>query len=354
MSQDNQQPEVPEEFKDFITEAVSDGEIVYEQNLDADERTKGRDWPQFDENENNAEEDDEDDNAGSDDEDVADDDDGADDDTPKDDELEADTSDDDDEGEDKPKKRRKKGARARIAEITAARRAAEDEAASLKAENEALKAGKEPAKKEEPKPVEIDTSDLTEPNPADFDFGELDAGYMEKMAEHKAEIAFRRREAKAEADRKTASDKKAADDAAATLEKNFLDNVVEPGKELFDDFDDVVIEGGKAGEYQLTPTLVSLISESDAGAKIMYHFASNPDEASKVANLSVERQAAYFGRMEARFAPSQEDERKSRRAKPSKAPKPPRAKSRGAGAGKKDNAGTTDFAAFERMVNAKG
>lgn len=351
MSQDNQQPEIPEEFKNFVTEAVSDGEVVYEQNTgEPDKNGTGPDWEQFTETDDG----DDDDNPDDDDDDG---DDGADDDDGDDGEQDLEADDDDGEGEDKPKpKRRKKGARARIAEITAARRAAEDEAAALKAENEALKAGKEPAKKEEPaeKPIEPDVSDLKQPNAADFDFGELDAGYMEEMAEYKAEVAFRRREAKADAARTKAESAKAEKEAAATLEKNFLDNVVEPGKELFDDFDDVVIEGGKAGEYQLTHTLVSLISESDQGAKIMYHFASNPDEASKVAKLSVERQAAYFGRMEARFAPSQGDERKSRRAKPSQAPKPPRAKSRGAGAGKKDNAATTDFAAFERMVQAKG
>ncbi len=341
-TQDNPQ-EAPDPFKDFITEAVSDGEVVFEQNQ-PDPADKPRDWDQFD---NDGDDDDPADTEDGDDADDDGDDEGADD-------IDNDASDDDD-GDDEPKpKKRRKGARARIAELTAARRQAEERATAAE---EALKAKDTPAAKEDTKPdtpLEVDTSDLTLPKAIDFDFGELDAGYMEQMAEYKAEVAFRRREAKAEVSRAETAAETTRQEAAATLEKNFLDNVVNPGKDLYDDFDDVVIEGGKAGDYQLTPTLVNLIAESDAGAKIMYHFASNPEESEKVANMSVERQAAYFGRMEARYSPSDEDARKSRRTKASKAPKPPRAKSRGKGSGKKDNAATSDFSAFERMVNSKG
>lgn len=350
MSQDNQEPEVPEIFKGFVTEAVNDGEITHQNGVV--DKNDGPDWPQFTDVEQlNAEADNEEEDE-DDVEDVSEENDGADDDDGVDVDDDEDT-DDDEERETSRRRSRKKGAAARISELTKARRSAEERASELEARLEALERGEKP-KAEKPAEVEIDTSDLKAPNPADYDFGEIDAKYMEEMAEYKAEIAFRKREAKAEAKRAEESALKAKEEAAAQLEQNFLDNVYEPGKTLFNDFEEVVIEGGKAGEYRLTPTLVSLISESESGAKIMYHFASNPDEASKVANMPVERQAAYFGRLEARFASSEEDAGKSRRAKPSRAPKPPIRQSRGSGAGKKTNPATTDFRSFENMVRAKG
>jgi hypothetical protein len=372
MSKKPDAPEVPEEFKNFVTETAVDGVITSRQgSVDA---RKDPDWPQFvdfdaddeeltaddveeiEEDDDTDDVDDDEENSDADDEDNSDDDDS--DDVDDDDDVDAD--DDDDADDDARKKearksKKRKSANARIAEITAARRQAEERAAALEAENEALKAGKTPEPKPEDPPEEIqpDLSDLVRPDPADdkYVFGEIDQQFLEDMAEYNAEKAFRKREAKAAAERKKAEATSAEAAAMERLEKNFVDNVVEPGKKEFDDFEDVVIEGGKAGNYRLTPTLVSLISESEAGAKIMYHFASNPEEGEKVAKMSVERQAAYFGRLEARFS-SEKDAGKTRRAEPSKAPKPGKRRARGSGKGHRTNPATTDFSAFEKMANS--
>lgn len=366
--------EVPEEFKGFVTETYKDGEMV-ESHGEIGAR-KDPDWPQFTEQTEDDDEQDEDnltaddveeiieDDDDADDEDDADDDDSDDEDDDGEDESSNDAADDDEAREEADRKsKRRKSVGKRIAEITAARRAAEEKAAALEAEIAALKAGKggddtdgndDTADTRPETDIQPDLSDLTKPDPADdkYMFGEIDAKFMEDMAEYNAEVAFRKREAKAEAKRAQETRQQQEQAALARLEKNFVDNVVEPGKKEFDDFEDVVIEGGKAGVYQLTPTLVSLISESEAGAKIMYHFASNPDEALKVANMSVERQAAYFGRMEARFS-SQEDAGKKRRAEPTRAPKPGKRRARGSGKGNRTNPATTDFAAFEKLANSR-
>jgi hypothetical protein len=366
MLKDEDKNEVPDIFAGFITETSVDGEVT--DTHGEHNARKDPDWPQFtntsDDDEGDDEDlDEEDDEDGSDDdEELADDDDGSEDDDGDDSELDADADDDDDAGKDKGKKRRKKSARQRIAELTAEKHARSDRIAELEAENEALKTKDTPpaddADADDAAPAEADLSDLTQPDPSKYEFGEIDAKYMQDIAEYNAEVAFRKREAKAEQTRKKTAQQEADAAAYAQMEKNFLDNVLTPGLEEFDDFEAIVIEGGKAGKYQLSPTLVSLISESDQGAKIMYHFASNPKEASKVASQSVSKQAAYFGRLEARFdtSPSDdgEDAGKRGRAKATKAPKPGKRKARGSGKGKGTNPATTDFASFENMVRSKG
>lgn len=361
-----EQAEVPEIFETFITETSEDGVVVASRG--EHNKRKDPDWPQFeDQAEPETDEGEEDDELTADDVeeiDEDDDDDGTDDDNSDDDDDGADeptddaTADDEDGEPDNPKPKKRKSAKARISEITAARRAAEERAQVAEAELAALKAA--PAEADpEPEPAAADTdepdlSDLKRPDPADekYMFGEIDQLFLEDMAEYNAEKAFRKREHAAEKKRaaKEAEDAQTAE--IARLEKNFVDNVVEPGKTKFDDFDDVVIEGGKAGNYQLTPTLVSLISESEHGAEIMYHYASNPEEASKVASQSVARQAAHFGALEARFSSEDAGEKKGKKTTPTKAPKPAKRKARGSGKGHRTNPATTDFAAFEKMVNS--
>lgn len=367
MLNDEDKNEVPDIFAGFITETSVDGEIT-ETHGEHNAR-KDPDWPQFadasDEDED-GDDDEQEEFEDDEDEDLADDDDGDEDDDGDDSELDADASDDDEDREDTKPKRRKKSARQRIAELTAEKHAARDRIAELEAEREALKAqggddtdGNDDAADTRPETdiVEADLSDLEKPDPSKYEFGEIDAKYMQDIAEYNAEVAFRKREAKAETERNKKAKADADANAIAQMEKNFLDNVLTPGLEEFDDFETVVIEGGKAGKYRLSPTLVSLISESENGAKIMYHFASNPKEASKVASQSVAKQAAYFGRLEARFdtsADDGEDAGKNRRTKATRAPKPGKRKARGSGKGKGTNPATTDFASFEKMVRSKG
>jgi hypothetical protein len=78
---------------------------------------------------------------------------------------------------------------------------------------------------------------------------------------------------------------------------------------------------------------------------ILYHLASNPKEATQVHAKSPVEQAAYFGRLEAKFtAPAAKP-----KPKESKAPKPPANQAKGGSGGKvaPDMNGATDFATFE-------
>lgn len=254
------------------------------------------------------------------------------------------------EEEEKPRRRsNKKSAPQRIAELTKARRAAEEELEALKASlaEPKTETPKEPTKTDGP-----DLSDLKKPNPVDYKFGELDEAYLSDLTDHKMEISFRKKEFQFDQKRAQKEAKAAEAKQLADLEAKFVDNVVNVGLKEFNDFEDVVIEGGKAGNYQLTPTLVSLIAESEAGAKIMYQFASDPEEAEKVSKMPVYKQAAYFGRLEARYISSNEDAGRQGQRKLSKAPKPLKRKPRGNAVGKKTDPATSDFAAFEKLINS--
>lgn len=49
----------------------------------------------------------------------------------------------------------------------------------------------------------------------------------------------------------------------------------------------------------ITPTMAQAIWESDVGPEVLYHLGSNPQEAARISAMSVARQAAEVGRIEA-------------------------------------------------------
>jgi hypothetical protein len=61
------------------------------------------------------------------------------------------------------------------------------------------------------------------------------------------------------------------------------------------DFDTVALNP----RLPVTPTMAQAIHESDLGPEVLYHLGSNPQEAARIAALSIPRQAAELGRIEA-------------------------------------------------------
>ncbi len=68
-------------------------------------------------------------------------------------------------------------------------------------------------------------------------------------------------------------------------------------------------------QLPLTPVIAQVIYESDQAPKLMAYMASNPEEVSRIANLSPARQAAELGKLETKLASQPA-------VKPSKAPAP--------------------------------
>lgn len=255
-----------------------------------------------------------------------------------------------------------KGKRTVQERINAYRRAAgaaERHAAAKDGENEELRRRLAAYEKGEVKPGEQVTKKAApagdkEPQPADFEFGELDPKYIRALARYEA------KQEAAQAKQEIAQDRQTAAQQREMVElKAKADAVVERGIAEFEDFEELVIDGAKQGAWALSQDMLTLMAESEVGHKVAYHLASNPKEAARIAGLTPMGQAAAFGRLEARFssessdaAAAEQEKTKvdpSKVAKTTKAPNPVKP-ARGAGGSNQVGGDTSDFAAFEALV----
>jgi hypothetical protein len=191
------------------------------------------------------------------------------------------------------------------------------------------------------------------PDPSTFEFGELDAKYIRALARYEAkqEVAAERA-----AQAKT---QQTAEQARAQREfQTKADALAETGSAKYEDFNEVVMEAAKAGEWPMSETIGSLVLDSDVGADIAYHLATHPDEARKLFGKSPARQAADFGRLEAQFSSAtdaddsdegESEDKPVKVVKTSKAPAPPEKKARGTGT-RTGSPDTQSFAEFEAAV----
>lgn len=185
-----------------------------------------------------------------------------------------------------------------------------------------------------------------EPKPEDYEFGELDSRYIRALARYEADQRFAELEAKREErqqqEQLTAQQRAAQEKFQARIEE---------GEEKYEDFHEKVVLGAEEGTWPLSQVLGELIVESEVGADIAYHLATNPDEAATVYRQSPLEQARYFGKMEAKFsaAPAAASEKEPAKPKTPKAPAPVDTP-RGRGGKFQVTADTDDFAAFERVA----
>jgi hypothetical protein len=242
---------------------------------------------------------------------------------------------------DEPKRRRSGAERYRRQRERA--EAAEARAAALEARIAALEAGKKPDDTPDltKGPISVKNDDIKEPDPSNYDYGDLDPRYIADLADFKAEqkIAALRQEMQATEQQKAAM-------REAEQIKTRAEQTAQVGSERYADFNEVVIEGAEEGEWPLTQPMLEAALDSDKGADILYYLASNPKEAEQVANMDQRQLDRWVGRMEAQF-----DRPAPRKA--SKAP-PPVNSARGSGGKFSANPATSDFAAFEKLAQGKG
>lgn len=184
------------------------------------------------------------------------------------------------------------------------------------------------------------------PDPAKFEYGELDGRYIEAKIAHGVTKALKAKDAEVET-------KRQADAAAATQQKmqQAYSAFEEAGTKKYDDFNDVVVESAKSGLFKPTPVLAELILTSPEGPDVAYHLASNLNEAREVAGKSPLEQAAWFGRIAATFSPKPSGAA-AKVVKTTQAPPPPKSSAKGAGVNPGFDPGTTDFKQFERHFRA--
>ena len=191
----------------------------------------------------------------------------------------------------------------RIRKLTAEKKAAERaaaEVAELRKEIEALRAGAAPKPlTETPEKGNVASSEA--PDPAKYQYGELDPQFMRDTAKYEAQALIAEFQANQRRESEETQQREAAQREAAALREK-AESINKAGVAKFDDFEDVVVEAAKRGEYTLTREMFELASETEAAAEILYHLASNPEEAELVASLPPAKQALWFGRKEAQLA----------------------------------------------------
>lgn len=220
------------------------------------------------------------------------------------------------------------------------------------------KAGDDTELQETQKRLFGDDAILKRPDPKDFEYGELDSRYSEALSDYKSQRGVAKYAATQEAKRQAEAAQKETEEF-----RQKLDTVRSRGGEEYDDFEEVVVQSAAEEKWPLSPVMALLISDSDVGHDVAYHLASNPSEAQRIFSLSEAGQGVEFARLEARFQGSKEDpderdsdepaESEQSRKEPvvSKAPEPPKSRTRGSGGTFQGRPDTKDFDSFLKQYN---
>jgi sulfur relay (sulfurtransferase) DsrC/TusE family protein len=249
-------------------------------------------------------------------------------------------------------------AQKRIAELTKKRREAERKVQEYEAQLSQQGQSQEPPKEEpkgEDKGAEKADAPLTDaegnalekPDPQKYTYGEVDPDYINDVVNYNVEARLsKERQANEQRQAQAAEQQKAQE-----LRQRWND-ISEDGAQKYQDFETVVLEPAKRGEFPLTKEMAEDIGESDVATDIVYHLARNPKEAQKVAGMEPRARARYIGRLEAAIQTRDKQRDKGER-RMTKASPPPRRQPRGAGGQFVSKAASTDFSAFEKQAMAQ-
>ena len=208
-------------------------------------------------------------------------------------------------------------------------------------EQEAPKATPPQVKSEEPSAEDLD--DTGEPK---YPLGEFDPNYLRDLARFtvQRETELAREELRREREEQEVSKAQALlqEDWNAKLteaSENRYPDLKERAQNLIDVFKD--IDQG-VGEF-----LAAQIMGMDKGIDVLYHLATNPEEARKIVAAGPEKALLAFGRIEARYDLLAE-EKTEKKLRVSAAPPPPERLNKGTSVSKDVAPDTDDLDAFER------
>lgn len=195
-----------------------------------------------------------------------------------------------DEQKEPPKKKNRETA-AYIRDIKREAREAKAAAAALEARLAALEKGGLPNSNSGGN--SSDTSGKPDPtDAAKYPLGVLDDGYtadlIEWTAEQKVATALASIQQKAQASETEAQEQQKLSDLRAKM-----DAMTDKGSELFDDFEEEVVEAGLRGDWKLSETTFTAAAEAEHGAEILHFLATNKAEAARVHALSPFQQMKF-------------------------------------------------------------
>lgn len=138
------------------------------------------------------------------------------------------------------------------------------------------------------------------PDPSDaekYPLGVLDDGYTADL------IQYHVNQALTQADQT----KKATEAAQLQIQQKVelqqkVEQLAAKGSEIFDDYEELVVEGGVNGDYLLSETTFTAAAEAENGPAILYALASDPEEAARVNALSPFQQMKYIATKDAEIA----------------------------------------------------
>lgn len=190
------------------------------------------------------------------------------------------------------------------------------------------------------------------PDPTDTDkypLGHLDDRYIEDKLEWLAEKKAAER-ADAVLQRQQETEQTEAQKRAQTELLGKVDDLAERGSELFEDFQESVVEAGMRGDWDLSQATFEAAHEAENGAQILYDLSQDKKEASRVAKLSPYQQMKFVQERDAEI-----EKAKSGRRIP-RAGKPPENTARGANSRTHINPATDNLDDFEKAWerDAKG
>jgi len=192
--------------------------------------------------------------------------------------------------------------------------------------------------------------DASAPDPAKYQYGDLDPRFIADLARHETTKLIEADKTARESARRTEAEQQAKAAFDATKAKFTTAAVAK-----YPDFQETVLD--TVADWDLSQTVGELALESDAGPEILYHLATHADESKALAKLSPAKQAAWFGKMEASFASPAASSAAAAggRSAPTatrmtQAPAVPATRVRGNGNPSPVSPDTTDFKAFERLA----
>jgi len=200
----------------------------------------------------------------------------------------------------------------RVAQIKAATREMHEAKRAL----EAARAVRDEVKPKDEKSA-ADAKEDAPPKPEDFEYGELDSRYIDAKVQYGVEQALKRNEAK-QAER-------AAQEAQQREIESYnkkADDFLAAGVEKYADFADT-IEAVRNKEINMTRDMAMLVLDNPSeGVHVLQHLVANPKEANAILSKSPLEQAAYFGRISAKYSSSDEKPNGQPAVKVTKAPAP--------------------------------